>query len=164
MGSFLLLYVFYTLKVFFLVGLILLAFGLNISYKKLLIISLIQGTWDTVVFNGSLNLILGIMLMTISLFILTFFVLKLSPIITLIIGLTAQSFCLILKFGGMSLTYLIIQNNNIYLSKFLFDFLPLSIEVIAMILLFYYLKIKKVVFFNICELIKNITENEQEQD
>ncbi|MEZ0537562.1 hypothetical protein ACAG39_09995 [Caldicellulosiruptoraceae bacterium PP1] len=163
MGEILILFLFYVIKVFLLVSIILHIFNINVNYKRLVTISIIQGLWDSIVFGGSINLIVGIILMSITLILLFILFMKISPVIGIIIGLIAQSVCLMLKFGGLTIISIIDNVTNIFLSKFIVDFLPLLFENLIMGIMLYLIISKKYVLYNIYNLTNSQLEQEPEK-
>lgn len=156
------LYPLYFLKVFFLVSLILSLFGVCYNNKKIIVLSVIQGVWDTVVFNNGINLMVGIILMTVCLVLLYIFYLKLLPLYGIILGLISQSLCLILKFGGYSLMTSITYNFNCPISAFVCDALTLVIEIGMMSALLFIVKSKRYFLVDMCKLFSDKLEKGNE--
>lgn len=153
MVQYIVLYPLYFLKVFFLVSLILSLFGISYNSKKILVIGFIQGLWDTIVFNNGINLMLGLILMTVCLILLYIIYLKLLPLYGIILGLISQSLCLALKFGGYSVISTIAYNLSFTPSSFACDVVTLIIEITIMSILLVVIKNKKYFLFDICKLL-----------
>lgn len=152
MIQYIVLYPLYFLKVFFLVSLILSLFGVSYSSKKILVVGFIQGLWDTIVFNNGINLMLGLILMTVCLILLYIIYLRLLPLYGIILGLISQSLCLALKFGGYSIISTIAYNLSFTPSVLACDVATLVIEITIMSILLAVIKSKKYFICDICKL------------
>ncbi|ADL41807.1 hypothetical protein COB47_0484 [Caldicellulosiruptor obsidiansis OB47] len=162
MVTYAVLYSLYFLKVFFLVSLILSLFGICYSTKKILVVSFIQAFWDTIVFNNHINLMLGLLLMTLCLILLYIMYLKLLPLYGIILGLISQSLCLTLKFGGYSIISTLISNLSFTPSVFVCDVTTLVIEITIMSILLTVIKSKNYLVFEICKILPTQSEKGNE--
>ncbi|WAM31254.1 hypothetical protein [Caldicellulosiruptor naganoensis] len=162
MVTYIVLYPLYFLKVFFLVSLILSLFGVCYNPKKILVVSFIQALWDTIVFNNGINLMLGLILMTVCLILLYIIYLKLLPLYGIILGLLSQSLCLALKFGGYSIISTIAYNLSLTPSVLICDIVTLVIEIIIMSIMLAVVKSKKYFLFDICKLLPITSEKGNE--
>ncbi|WP_241765556.1 hypothetical protein [Caldicellulosiruptor morganii] len=160
--AYIVLYPLYFLKVFFLVSLILSLFGISYSSKKILVVSFIQALWDTIVFNNGINLMLGLILMTICLILLYILYLKLLPLYGIILGLISQSLCLALKFGGYSIISTIAYNLSITPSVLICDIITLIIEITIMSIMLLVVRNKKYFLCDICKLLLTTSEKRNE--
>lgn len=153
MATYVVLYCLYFFKVFFLVSLILSLFGICYSIKKVVVVSFIQAFWDTIVFGNHINLMLGLILMTLCLILLYILYLRLLPLYGIILGLISQSLCLTLKFGGYSIISTIANNLSLTPSVFACDITTLVIEIAIMSVLLAVIKSKNYLVFEICKIL-----------
>uniref|UniRef100_A0A7C5V313 Uncharacterized protein n=1 Tax=Caldicellulosiruptor owensensis TaxID=55205 RepID=A0A7C5V313_9FIRM len=162
MVTYVVLYCLYFFKVFFLVSLILSLFGICYSIKKVAVVSFIQAFWDTIVFGNHINLMLGLMLMTLCLILLYILYLRLLPLYGIILGLISQSLCLTLKFGGYSIVSTIANNLSLTPSVFMCDVTTLVIEIVIMSVLLVIIKNRNYLVFEICKILPSYLDKGNE--